>query len=153
MFDLRKLLTKKSKINRNRRYLLNVQIACIAWIAEVMAGVIGTLMVFFPFYSISISAREGQIVTDAIYFVILPSIFLINSRETKSSILENQLYLKFTNQFFYHSVNKIIPDNDENEDVDKKQKFCESCGEELIATHDKENCNPFKSFPESSIFQ
>ena len=70
MFNLRKLLSKSSKIKRNRRLLLNLQISCIAWATELIGGLVGVLMVFLPFENVS--SRVRQIVTDFVYFVILP---------------------------------------------------------------------------------
>ena len=48
-------------------------------------------------------------ITDLMYFIILPSIYLINSHDFKTTILDSKLYLAFTNKFFFNSVNKIVP--------------------------------------------
>ena len=86
-------------------------------------------------------------------FVILPSIYLANSDETKSSILQNKLYLRFTDHFFYQTINKITPANDDNDkELDSVNKFCDSCGENLQEVDHKEHCTPFKNYPLTNIF-
>ena len=151
MYNLRKLLEKSSKIKRNRRLLLNLQISCIAWAIEVIGGLVGILVIFLPFQNVS--TRGRQIVSDALYFVILPSIYLTNSDETKSSILQNKLYLRFTDHFFYQTINNIIPANDDNDkELDSVNKFCDSCGENLQEVDHKEHCTPFKNYPLTNIF-
>ena len=107
MFNLRKLLSKSCKIKRNRRLLLNLQISCIAWATELIGGLVGALIVFLPFENVSSRAR--QIVTDFVYFVILPTIYLTNSDDNKSLILKNGIYLRINDLFFNQWVNKIQP--------------------------------------------
>ena len=145
MFDLRKLLSKGSKIKRNRRLLLNLQISCIAWATELIGGLVGALIVFLPFENVSSRAR--QIVTDFVYFVILPTIYLTNSDDNKSIILQNGIYLRINDLFFNQWVNKIVP---ANEDDKETQNICEGCGDVIKLFRDqlhKQNCTPFKTFP------
>ena len=111
MSKLSKLLAKSSKIRRNRRILLNIQITIIAWLVEVFAAVIAAIMMHAPYES---NNREFytailEQITDLLYFIILPSIYLINSHDFKTTILDSKLYLAFTNKFFFNSVNKIVP--------------------------------------------
>ena len=150
MFNLRKLLSKSSKIKRNRRLLLNLQISCIAWATELIGGLVGVLMVFLPFENVS--SRVRQIVTDFVYFVILPTIYLTNSDDNKSIILQNGIYLRINDLFFNQWVNKIVP---ENEDDKETQNICEGCGDEIKLFRDqlhKQNCTPFKNFPQFDTF-
>ena len=150
MHTLRKLLSKSSKIKRNRRKLLNLQISCVAWATEVIGGLVGILMIFLPFQNVF--TRGRQIFTDVLYFVILPSIFLTNSDEAKSSILQNKLYLRFTDRFFNQAINKIVPAHDKDEELDKVKDNCESCGAKLAELDHEQNCTPFKKFPQFDTF-
>ena len=149
MFNLRKLLSKSSKIQRNRRLLLNLQISFVAWAIELIGGIVGSLMIFLPFANVS--SRLRQMVTDILYFVILPIIYTVNNEDTKIYILQSSLYLRFTNFFFNGWVNKIVPANDDDAHIEKRKTFCESCGEEIHSLDHKENCTPFKNYPEFNV--
>ena len=149
MFNLRKLLSKSSKIQRNRRLLLNLQISFVAWAVELIGGIVGSLMIFLPFANVS--SRLRQMVTDTVYFVILPIIYTVNNEDTKIYILQSTLYLKFTNFFFNGWVNKIAPANDNDPDLEKRNTFCELCEEEMYSLDHKENCTPFKNYPEFNV--
>ena len=149
MFTLRKLLSKTSKIHRNRRFLLNLQLSFIAWTAEFIGGVIGVLILFLPFANVS--SRLKQIFTDLVYFVILPMIYTANGEDTKSSLLENSLYLKFSDLVFNRWINKIVPEDAEDKH-EKSEKSCASCGEEIESANHAHNCTPFKDFPQLNVF-
>ena len=150
MFALRKLLSENSKIHRNRRFLLNLQLSFIAWAAEFIGGVIGVLILFLPFANVS--SRLKQIFTDLVYFVILPMIYMANGEDTKSSLLQNNLYLRFSDLVFNRWINKIVPDDAEDKH-EKSEKDCASCGEETEPANQVHNCTPFKDFPQFNVFQ
>ena len=149
MFTLRKLLTKNSKIYRNRRLLLNLQLSFIAWIAEFIGGLIGALILLLPFANVS--SRLKQIFTDLVYFVILPMIYMANGEDTKSSLLENNLYLKFSDFVFNQWINKIVP-GDAGDKDEKNEQNCDSCGEDIKTADHVHNCTPFKDFPQINVF-
>ena len=107
-------------------------------------------MIFLPFQNVF--TRGRQIFTDVLYFVILPSIFLTNSDEAKSSILQNKLYLRFTDRFFNQAINKIVPAHDKDEELEKVNDTCESCGVNLAEPDHDKNCTPFKNFPQFDTF-
>ena len=149
MFTLRKLLSKTSKVHRNRRFLLNLQLSFIAWAAEFIGGVIGVLILFLPFANVS--SRLKQIFTDLLYFVILPMIYMANGEDTKSSLLENDLYLQFSDLVFNQWINKIVPKDAEDKD-ESNEKNCDSCGEKMKPADNVHNCTPFKDFPQLNVF-
>ena len=124
----------------------------LAWAAEFIGGLIGALMIFLPFANVS--SRLKQIFTDFVYFVILPMIYTANGEDAKSSILQNDLYLRFSDLVFDRWINKIIPADAETEDEKNKEIYCDSCGEEMQRyIHDHvHNCTPFKDFPQPNIF-
>ena len=107
MAKLSKLMPKSSKIRRNRRVLLNIQITIIAWSVEFFAAFIAA-MIFLAPYEVHKEAILGQI-SDVMYLVILPSIYLINSHDFKTNIAESKLYLTFEDRFFSRFVNEIVP--------------------------------------------
>ena len=92
MVRLRKLLADSSKARRHRRKILNVQITFLAWLAES----IGFLVIFLGTFILGHESNTFnffmQSLTLIIYFNILPSIFLINDSDIKSSIVESNLY-------------------------------------------------------------
>ena len=149
MFALRKLLSENSKIHRNRRFLLNLQLSFIAWAAEFIGGIIGVLILFLPFANVS--SRLKQIFTDLLYFVILPMIYMANGEDTKSSLLENDLYLQFSDLVFNQWINKIVPKDAEDKD-ESNEKNCDSCGEKMKPADHVHNCTPFKDFPQLNVF-
>ena len=109
MEKLRKLLTKSSKIRRNRRLLLNIQMQFLAWFLEVLLAVIAILIIFSPFSLASTFANHFSAIG---YFVIVPGMYLVNCCELKTIVVQNQWYIKFTNVFFPNAINAIIPDNE-----------------------------------------
>ena len=92
MTNLRKLLNKSSIIRRNRRVLLNIQITIVAWSLEFVGSIFGALMFWMPFESQT--SRIFQLLTSAIYFVMIPSIYLVNGDEAKSTIMESNNVIK-----------------------------------------------------------
>ena len=114
MEALKKMLSKSSKIERNRRRLLNIQIQVFAWMMEVLVCVIAIFMSFAPFLKFAniISGHFAGIG----YVVFVPSVYLINNNQLKNEIVESRLYLIFLDRFFSRAVNKIVPLGNEFED-------------------------------------
>ena len=105
MTRLKKLLHTSSKIRRNRRRLLVLQIQIIAWLVEFIAGIVGLILIMGP-----ITKLPGSVIgvfTSIVYFVLVPSVFLINNEDLKSKIIDNEIYLTITNKFFSRSINRI----------------------------------------------
>ena len=86
-------------------------------------------MIFLPFANVA--SRLKQTFTDFVYFVVLPMIYTANGEDAKSSILQNELYLRFSDFVFERWINKIIPADAENEDEENEKNICDSCGEEM----------------------
>ena len=108
MEKLRNLLNKSSKIRRNRRLLLNIQVQFLAWLLEVSFAVIAILMFFSPFTLASTFANHLSAIG---CFVVVPSMYLVNCCELKTIVVQNPWYIKFTNKFFPDTINAIIPEN------------------------------------------
>ena len=122
MISLKKLLDTSSKIRRNRRRLLVLQIQIIAWLVEFIAGIVGLILIMGPITKLPASVIG--VFTSIVYFVLVPSVFLINNEDLKSKIIDNEIYLTITNKFFSRSINTIDykqKDLEENE-IKRKKK-------------------------------
>ena len=105
MTRLKKLLSTSSKIRRNRRRLLVLQIQIFAWLVEFIAGILGLILIMGPITKLP--ASTIGLFTSIVYFILVPSVFLINNEDLKSKIIENEIYLTITNKFFSRSINRI----------------------------------------------
>ena len=116
MTKLKKLLATSSKIRRNRRRLLNLQIQIFAWLVELFSGLIFFIAISVPMHSISTDAVN--LYMNFIYWVAIPGIYLINNDDLKSWLTENHLYITFSNRFFPSTIN-TIDFNKDDDDSDK----------------------------------
>ena len=122
MTSLKKLLDTSSKIRRNRRRLLVLQIQIFAWLVEFIAGIVGLILIMGPITKLP--ANVIGVFTTIVYFVLVPSVFLINNEDLKSKIIDNEIYLTITNKFFSRSINRIDykqKDLEENEIKTEKE--------------------------------
>ena len=122
MTRLKKLLNTSSKIRRNRRKLLVLQIQILAWSVEFIVGIVGLILIIGPITKLP--ANVIGVFTSIVYFVLVPSVFLINNEDLKSKIIENEIYLTITNKFFSRSINRIDykqKDLEENEIETEKE--------------------------------
>ena len=117
MTNLKKLLSNSSKIRRNRRKLLNLQIQVFAWLVELSSGLIFLIAISVPMHTISTDAVA--LYMNFIYWVAIPGIYLMNNNDLKSWVTENHLYIEFTNRFFPSTINTI----DFNKDKDDSDKI------------------------------
>ena len=121
MTRLKKLLDTSSKIRRNRRRLLVLQIQIFAWLVEFIAGILGLILIMGPITKLP--ASTIGLFTSIVYFILVPSVFLINNEDLKSKIIENEIYLTITNKFFSRSINRIdYKQKDLEEDEIKTEK-------------------------------
>ena len=109
---LRKLLTDAHKIRRRRRILLNIHITVIAWLVECLGSISVFLMIFLT--PENGTTRGLQFITGIMYFIVVPSVYLMNSSDVKSVIVDNRIYLAFVNQL-YPRINQIAPVNNDNQ--------------------------------------
>ena len=109
---LRQLLTDAHKIRRRRRILLNIHITVIAWLLECLGSISVFLMIFLT--PENGTTRGLQLITGVMYFIVVPSVYLMNSSDVKSVIVDNRIYLAFVNQL-YPRINQIAPVNNNNQ--------------------------------------
>lgn len=97
MVKLRKLLSSTSRSRRHRKNILNIQITILAWLVEF----VGFLLVFLGSFILkrkdSIVTLSMQTFTFFVYFVIVPSVFLVNDPYIKGVIVESRWYIKLLN--------------------------------------------------------
>ena len=114
MEKLKTMLNDNSKIKRRQRILLNIHITVLAWLVECTGYFFGLLNTFLGHQN-NIT-RGLQVVVGAIYFVIVPSTYLVNNSNSKYIILQNKLYLALINKFLLLPIVETTSNNDgENE--------------------------------------
>ena len=111
MVKLRKLLTDSKQIRRRRRILLNIHITIIAWLLEILGSFVTYFMVFLP--PENGTTRGLHFITGVMYFIVVPSVYLMNSSDVKSVILDNKIYMAIVNRL-YRRTNQIVPANNNN---------------------------------------
>ena len=105
--NLEKLLPENSKVTRRRRVLLNIHIAVVAWFLEVIGYLFGFLTSFV--IQNNDLMRSFQIISSIIYFNIVPCSYLMSSLYIKDFLINNKVYVTFTNVLFSKSINRISP--------------------------------------------
>ena len=99
MIKLRKLLSSTSRSRRNRKNILNIQITILSWLVEFT----GFLLVFLGSFILrrkdSIVTGSMQTFTFFVYFVMVPSVFLVNDPYIKGMIVESRWYIRLLDFF------------------------------------------------------
>ena len=95
MKRLKKTLSASSKSRRHRRNMLNIIVTVLAWVIELF----GFLFVFIGTH---ILGHQNQVVnlllqtfTNFFYFVLVPSVLLINDTDKKGRFAESEWYVGF----------------------------------------------------------
>ena len=117
IFRLRKVLTTASKEGRHRRRLLNIQITFLAWLAEFVGFLVIFLGKFILGHESNVFNFFMQTLTLIIYFVILPSVFLLNDFDVKSEIVDSNWYGTILTIFHCNYIN-IIDDSEETNAIE-----------------------------------
>ena len=117
MYRLRKVLTPASKEGRHRRRLLNIQITFLAWLVESVGFLVIFLGKFILGHESNVFNFFMQTLTLIIYFVILPSVFLLNDYDVKSDIVDSNWYGNVLTIFHCNYIN-IIDDSEETDEIE-----------------------------------
>ena len=134
MVKLRNLLSSTSRSRRNRKNILNIQITILAWLVEFT----GFLLVFLGSFIFrgkdSIVTGSMQTFTFFVYFVMVPSVFLVNDSYIKGIIIESSWYIRLLDilrldpefeQYDEEDEDEILQEqnrNDMNEDDDVPER-------------------------------
>ena len=115
MVKLRKLLSATSRSRRNRKNILNIQMTILAWLVEFT----GFLLVFLGSFIFrgkdSIVTGSMQTFTFFVYFVMVPSVFLVNDPYIKGIIIESSWYIKLLDMFRLDPEFEQYDEEDEDE--------------------------------------
>ena len=106
MVKMRKLLSDKRKIRRLRRIFLNMNITFVSWTIECFGSIIWLLMQNYP--QENRTTRGLQCILGVMYMIIIPCSYILNSADFKKMIIDNPIYLAFTNKFFPR-INQVVP--------------------------------------------
>ena len=115
MVKLRKLLSATSRSRRNRKNILNIQMTILSWLVEFT----GFLLVFLGSFIFrgkdSIVTGSMQTFTFFVYFVMVPSVFLVNDPYIKGIIIESSWYIKLLDMFRLDPEFEQYDEEDEDE--------------------------------------
>ena len=92
---------------RNRRHIVNIQITILAWLTESLAFLLIFLGSFILKNQNIVVTLIMQTLTFFCYFVLLPSILLINDSDKKGYIIESKWYASFLSIFHWEDVDEI----------------------------------------------
>ena len=126
MIKLRKLLSRSTISRRNRRNILNIQITVLSWLVEFSGFVLIFLGSFILGHQNSMATYSIQTLTFFLYFVIVPSIYLINDSEFKSKIIDTNWYISFLNLFDWVFGKRLV------EEIQEVLDNSSMCGDEDI---------------------
>ena len=120
MKRLKKLLAKSSKEQRRRQTLLNMQITLLAWVVEFLGFFIVFLGTFILGHENAIVTLSLQTLTMIIFFIVCPSVYLVNSSHVKNLIVNSQLYVTFLKEL--SCCNLINDDQDDDRRVESENE-------------------------------
>jgi hypothetical protein len=106
MVKLRKLLADSRKIRTRRRIFLNLNITFMSWIAECFGSITWGLMSYYP--QENRTTRGLQCILGVMYMIVIPCSYILNSSDVKKMIIDNRIFLGFTNKFFPR-INQVAP--------------------------------------------
>ena len=92
MMKFRDVLSDSTRAKQHRENLLNIHITFLAWAVECIGFLTIFLGQFILGHENNIANFSLQSLTIAIYFIILPSIYLTNVSEFKEKILDSNRY-------------------------------------------------------------
>ena len=96
---------------------MSIQITFTAWLAESMGFLVIFLGTFILGHESNVFNFLMQTLTLTIYFVILPSVFLLNDFDVKSEIVESNWYSTVLTVFHCNYIHKI-DDGEESNQLD-----------------------------------
>ena len=119
MTNLKKLLSDPAKAKRQRRINLNIQITILSWLVEFFSFFVIFLGAFILGNKNSKVTLAMQTLTSFLYFVVVPSMYLVNSKKFKAVVLESKIYSAFNVLCCFPS--KEVPE-DENSDTNEHRE-------------------------------
>ena len=108
---MRKSLSTSSKEARHRRRMINIHITLLSWISEIFAKLLFFVGTHLLGHENNIMNFSLQTLTQAVEFIILPGIFLINDSDLKAEMMESTWYNTILDIFNWQYVNSIKKDD------------------------------------------
>ena len=119
MKNLKKLLSDPAKAKRRRRINLNIQITILSWLVEFLSFFVIFLGTFILGNRNSKVTLAMQTLTAFCYFLVVPSMYLVNGNNFKTVVLESKIYSAF-------NCLSCVPSNEEskeeNEDTNENME-------------------------------
>ena len=122
MTNLKKLLSDPAKAKRQRRINLNIQITILSWLVEFLSFFVIFLGSFILGNRNSKVTLAMQTLTAFCYFVVVPSMYLVNSNNFKTVVLESKIYSALNSLCCFSSDEKSKEENeDTNENMERRK--------------------------------
>ena len=127
MAKLKKILDDSAKARRLRRIHLNIQITFLTWLVEFL-GFLFVVLGSFIFGNNNIYLTFFlQTMTCFVYIVIIPSMYLLNSNDSKDYISESEFYIRINNMIRLKNNNKVeVEDQKEEKNLEQQEANVES---------------------------
>ena len=93
MEKLKNLLPDSTKKRRNHQTALNIQIAILSWLVELLGFLVSALGVFILGHENATVTMTLQTLSMIFYAILVPGTILINSLDFKDHIIESQWYV------------------------------------------------------------
>ena len=139
MTNLKKLLSDPAKAKRQRRINLNIQITILSWLVEFFSFFVIFLGAFILGNKNSKVTLAMQTLTSFLYFVVVPSMYLVNSKKFKAVVLESKIYSAF-NVLCCFPSNEISEDENIDTNEHREQREIALIREEAVESQrDKED--------------
>ena len=115
MAKLKEILDDSAKVRRLRRIHLNIQITFLTWLVEFL-GFLFVVLGSFIFGNNNIYLTFFlQMMTCFVYIVIIPTMYLLNSNDSKDHISESTFYIAINNMIRLKKNNKVGVENQKEE--------------------------------------
>ena len=122
MKNLKKLLSDPAKAKRQRRINLNIQITILSWLVEFLSFFVIFLGSFILGNRNSKVTLAMQTLTAFCYFLVVPSMYLVNSNNFKTVVLESKIYTAFNSLCCFPSNEELKEANeDTNENMERRE--------------------------------
>ena len=107
------LLSEASRIKRNRKKTINIQMTCISWLLEFVAGLFGILQLMVGWLRLVTELQSATIFLSLILlsvslnFVVIPSTYLLHTDMCKAFVITQGWWQSFKTLFSLNRVASI----------------------------------------------
>ena len=123
MAKLKQILDDSAKARRLNRIHLNIQITFLTWLVEFL-GFLFVVLGSFIFGNNNIYLTFFlQMMTGLVYIIIIPSMYLLNSNDTKDLISESNFYITINNMIRFKKENKVGVEDQKAEEKHEEQSI------------------------------